>query len=319
MEDVAAEPSESSWAKPPVELIRALAVLAEPPGPEHAAVAEALGLGPVPEHAHYAQLFLFQLYPYASVYLGPDGMLGGEPRGRIAGFWSAVGRTPPAEPDHLSALLGLYAGLLVEASDAGDSAEGELVRQGISALLSEHVAPWCFAFLERVQDLDRGFYGRWAALLEHTLLEGIGEAGPTTSLPVHLRDATPLPDPRSEGGRVFLSALVAPARTGMVLTRSDLRDIAVGLKLGLRVGERRYILENLLSQQPGPVLDALSERAARAAERHTRRRERLGVIADFWSNRASAAAALLGDLAGDGSWATDPSGRSPEVHHQPSS
>lgn len=45
---------------------------------------------------------------YASVYLGPDGALGGEGTDRAAGFWRAIGITPPAEPDHLTALLSLY-------------------------------------------------------------------------------------------------------------------------------------------------------------------------------------------------------------------
>ena len=59
----------------------------------------------------YMDLFGFQLYPYASVYLGSEGMLGGEARDRIAGFWRAIGEPPPSEPDHLAVLLALYARL----------------------------------------------------------------------------------------------------------------------------------------------------------------------------------------------------------------
>ncbi|HYP52965.1 MAG TPA: hypothetical protein VEQ42_05460, partial [Pyrinomonadaceae bacterium] len=59
------------------ELFRALAALAEPPTDETARVAHALSLGPPPSADEYARLFVFQLYPYASVYLGPEGMLGG--------------------------------------------------------------------------------------------------------------------------------------------------------------------------------------------------------------------------------------------------
>ena len=42
--------------------------------------------------------------------------MGGLARERIAGFWNAVGLTPPPEPDHLAALLGLYASLTERAS-----------------------------------------------------------------------------------------------------------------------------------------------------------------------------------------------------------
>ena len=87
-----------------MELFRALAVLAEPPRAETAHLAVALELGAVPEASEYTDLFVFQLYPYASVYLGAEGMLGGEARDRIAGFWRALGQVPPAEPDHLAVM-----------------------------------------------------------------------------------------------------------------------------------------------------------------------------------------------------------------------
>ena len=62
----------------PADLIRALGVLAEAPTQDHAALSEALGLGPVPAASEYADLFVFNVYPYASVHLGAEGQLGGE-------------------------------------------------------------------------------------------------------------------------------------------------------------------------------------------------------------------------------------------------
>ena len=55
-----------------MELFRALGVLCEPPGPEHERIGAALELPGRAEAGAYADLFLFQLYPYASVYLGPN-------------------------------------------------------------------------------------------------------------------------------------------------------------------------------------------------------------------------------------------------------
>jgi hypothetical protein len=77
-------------------------------------VADLLDLGPLPGEAEYTELFLFQLTPYASVYLGPEGMLGGEALDRIAGFWRALQQEPPVEPDHLAVMLGFYARLMEE-------------------------------------------------------------------------------------------------------------------------------------------------------------------------------------------------------------
>jgi hypothetical protein len=51
-----------------MELFRALAVLVEPPDrPGAARVAGALGLGEPPGVSEYTDLFVFRLYPYASV------------------------------------------------------------------------------------------------------------------------------------------------------------------------------------------------------------------------------------------------------------
>ena len=83
----------------PIHALRSLAVFAEAPSDEHTRIGAALGFDVVPSPAQYSDIFLFQLYPYGSVYLGPEGMMGGVARERIAGFWHAVGLTPPPEPE----------------------------------------------------------------------------------------------------------------------------------------------------------------------------------------------------------------------------
>lgn len=298
MEEAGGDPARRSDR--PVELIRALAVLGERPGPEHGSLAAALELGGIPEDDGHLRLFQFELYPFASVYLGAEGMLGGEARSRIGGFWTAVGRMPPSEPDHLSALLGLYASLLMEGAEGeGNAPTGQLARRAATVLLHEHLASWCFPYLARVRELDEGFYGRWAGLLRATLVGELEASGPPESLPAHLREAPALADPREHGGEGFLDSLLAPVRTGMILTRADLRALATRLELGLRVGERRYILEHLLAQDAGSVLRSLSAHASRAAEDHAVLRGSLGVIAGFWRDRAASTAGLLSELARD--------------------
>lgn len=56
-----------------------------------------LAVGP-PAVDEHTDVLVFQAYPYASIYLGAEGMLGGKARDRIAGFWRALGGEPPAEP-----------------------------------------------------------------------------------------------------------------------------------------------------------------------------------------------------------------------------
>src|SRR3954471_13415191 len=87
------------------ELLRALALVAEPPSEASARVCTLLELDP-PTGVEFTDFFTFAQPPYASLYLGADGLIGGEARDRIAGFWRAVGVAPPPEPDHLATMLG---------------------------------------------------------------------------------------------------------------------------------------------------------------------------------------------------------------------
>ena len=291
----------------PVDLLRSLAVLAEPPTPEVERLAPLVGLAAVPSVSDYADVFLFQLYPYASAHLGAEGMLGGEARARIAGFWHAVGQRPPAEPDHLAALLGLYVSL-AERGAGASTAEAVLRDEACAALLHEHVAPWVFAYLERVQELAGEAYAGWAERLCAVLRAEVEQRlDGDRPLPVHLQAAPALPDPRTDGGEAFVKGLLSPVRSGIIVTRADLAQLAGRVGLGLRAGERRYALEHLLGLDPGPVLMAIGDAAARQSARHAARRSWLGETAEFWRARAEACAALCRELAE----ATAPAGNAP--------
>jgi TorA maturation chaperone TorD len=279
-----------------MELLRALATLAESPGPEHAHLGQLLDLPGTPEPAAYTEVFVFNLYPYASVYVGHEGMLGGEARDRVAGFWRALGRVPPAEPDHLTALLALYATLADHEVADPDPARRLLWRQSRKALLWEHLASWLFAYLDKLGEIAPPFYRAWGALLGQALAAEIEAVGPQEALPLHLRLAPPFPDPRRDGAEEFAGALLSPVRSGVVLTRADLTRAARELEMGLRMGERRFILTSLLGQDADRTLEWLAVEARRWASRHRAHEGMAGDVARFWAGRADAAAALLGAL-----------------------
>jgi len=296
------------------ELVRALAALCEPPGPEHTRLARVLGLPGAPDPAEYTDLFVLQLCPYASVYVGADGMIGGEARDRVAGCWRALGYDPPAEPDHLAALLALYATLAEREGEEADPARRVLRGQARRALLWEHLVCWLGPYLERVAELAPPFYRAWGALLSEVLSAEIRTAGPPDTLPAHLREAPPLADPRQAGSGSFLASLLAPARSGLILTRTDLARAARTLGLGLRVGERRFVLAALLSQDPVSTLGWLSEEARAYASRHAGRAGIAPGIARYWAERAEATAALTDELrveARDSGVFADSEGRRP--------
>lgn len=149
-----------------MELFRALAALVEAPGSGHARIGRVLGLPGEPDPAAFTELFVLQLYPYASVHVGAEGMLGGEARDRVAGFWRALGRKPPAEPDHLAVLLALYATLAERESAERDPTRRPLWRNGRHALLWEHLVSWLLPYLDRVAELAPPFYRAWGELLQ---------------------------------------------------------------------------------------------------------------------------------------------------------
>ena len=282
-----------------MELFRALAVLAEPPAEETARLAEALGLGRPPAADEYTELFLFQLYPYASVYLGAEGMMGGEARDAVGGFWRALGEMPPAEPDHLSVMLALHA-RLIELEDAeGDESRREGWRRARKAHLWEHLLSWLPAYLSKLALLAPPFYRRWAEILTESLLEEAKAVGCQESLSLHLRGSPALIDPRAaeeEGVGAFCQSILTPARSGLILTRADLTKAGRKLGMGLRMGERKFILKALFAQDATAVFDWLIEEAALWTGRHREHREALGRISHVWEERSKAASALLEEL-----------------------
>ena len=271
------------------ELLRALADLAARPHPGSAAIADALELPRAPTAAEHTDLFDFQVYPYASVHLGDEGMLGGDARDRVAGFLRALDVTPPPEPDHLVVLLNAYADLSdLAAAGAPRSDHARKV------LLHEHLGPWVGRFLARVMELGAESLRAWARLLVAALAAELAQHGPPPELPPALRDAQPLPEPAEATAADWTQGLLTPARSGLVIARADLARAAHDLELGARVGERAFTLRALLDQDARAVLgwivgeayrqaDDLAPVAATGGER----------VARWWHDRLMTTAALV--------------------------
>jgi hypothetical protein len=274
-----------------MELLRALATFVDEPGAAHARVAAALDLPCAPDPAAHTDCFSFTLYPYASVHLGPEGQLGGEARDRVAGFFRALGAVVPPEPDHLVVLLTAY-GQLREHSSA---AAGHAAR----ALLHEHLLSWLPLYLARVRATAAAPYPQWAALVDEALFADASADDGVSGLPLHLRAAPTLPDPRVAGHDAFVGGLLAPARSGLLLTAADVRRAARELGLGLRVGERRFVLDALLGQDAGATLRWWAAHARTTTQAWEPWVPVARPTARWWIARAGATQALLDELALD--------------------
>ena len=273
------------------ELIRALGAVAGDPGSARSACAAFGWAGP--GNAEHTEVFVLNCPPYAAVYLGAEGGLGGEAADRAAGFWRAIGVTPPAEPDHLTSLLSLYAALGEAAGDPGAARTADALTQIRRALLWEHLWPWLPGYLDAVGDLAVPTLTRWARLAAHALRAERG-AHPGGRLPLALRAAPPPPG-GTPGPGDLPDLLTTPVRCGFILTRRSLTAAADTAGAGHRIGERRFTLRALLDQEPAGTLGWLAGEAARRS--HRTAAPPGDVVQAWWARRAAHTAGLLSRVA----------------------
>lgn len=273
------------------DLLRTLGVFAEPPSPESARLADLLGV-PAPTGSDWTEAFIVQLVPHASIYLGAEGALGGEAAGRIAGFWQALHQPVPTDPDHLTALLGLYASLIDAHASEPAGPRRVLLGHARATLLHEHLLSWLLAYTQAMSEVAPAPYAAWAGLLGAAIRAEAGELGPPHRRPAHLAAAPP-PATVDDDLDTVLAHLLCPARCGLILTRGHLATLARDSQLGLRLGDRRRVLRALVEQDPAATLRTLADRAHDWADRHTADEPLAGPIATHWARRATASAQML--------------------------
>jgi TorA maturation chaperone TorD len=274
------------------ELLRALGAIADSPADARTAAA-ALGLGAA-SAAEHTDVFVLNCPPSASVYLGPDGALGGEGADRTAGFWRALGFTPPAEPDHLTALLSLYASLGEAAGETRRPATAAALARSQAALFWEHLWPWLPGYLDAVTDLGVPALTAWAQLTRRAIATEYRTQPAQAQLPLSLRAAPAAAGPDGPL-RDLVAALATPVRSGIILTRRRLAIGAAKAGVGHRIGERRYTLRAMLEQDPPATLTWLSHEARRWERRHA---DWAGDPASrWWAARAARTARFLRDSA----------------------
>lgn len=278
------------------ELLRALGAVADSPAAARC-VGPALGLDPVSD-AEHTEAFVLNCPPYAAIYLGPQGAIGGEGADRVAGFWRAIGIVPPAEPDHLAALLGLYARLGEAAAGARRPATAAALAQSRAVLFWEHLWPWLPAYLDAVTDVAVPSLTSWADLVRRALAAESGELPPCPRQPLALREAPPGAQPATGPGDL-VELLTIPVRSGLILTRRRLAEGAGRAGVGFRIGERRFALRAMLEQDPRATVAWLAGEAGRWQRRH-RDRAPGDQVTGWWAARAARTGQVLRDYASEG-------------------
>lgn len=276
------------------EMLRALACIADSLVLPNNSLTNALGLEEIDPGEH-TETFILSCPPYASIHLGAEGKLGGEALDRVAGFWRAIGLTPPNEPDHLSVLLSLYAELGEAESNANQERTVHQLKRVRETLLWEHLWSWVPGYLGAVIDLETITLTPWANLLAEALYAETRSASPAQALPLAMRQAVePLNTDSTDN---LLDSIIAPIRSGIILTRNGLRDAGSRLGIGCRVGERRFTLRSMLEQDPHSTVSWLRDESLRWARRHSERPKVLGGDPRiWWTDRALVSASTLEEL-----------------------
>jgi hypothetical protein len=281
----------------PGELLVALGAICDSPEAARAPAA-ALGLGPVSSEEH-TSVFVLNCPPYASIHLGVEGQMGGEAADRAAGYWRVLGLSVPTEPDHLACLLALYGHLGAALADAASPSARRAIASARAALLWEHLWPWVPGYCHAVASLGSEALGAWATTVQTVLATDLVDVPvdpakqPARTLPLALRLA-PAPLSADAGLDQMLDALVAPLRSGIVLTRDSVARACRTVGVGLRVAERRFALRAMFEQDLPRTLTWLADEAQQWSEQH--RRAGTDCTSRWWAQRAAATAAFMDSL-----------------------
>ncbi len=249
----------------------------------------------------FSWLFDFNVYPYASIYLDPSGMVNDPWSGFVAGVYRALGlelksSAGLAAGDHLSAELEAVAVLLEREAGAENGVDALRARHGQQVLLFEQLLPWLPLFSHALRRADpAGFYGHIAEFTLEVALEHADEIvedkAPAFSF-TDAEDEMPVLSVSKKGAgaaRAELGALITPARSGMFLSRQDIVGLARSLELPVRFAERAFMLESLVEAAADyGRLSALFSAFRRAAEEQRRVAETLQTehpsLAPIWSD-----------------------------------
>src|SRR5688572_28284183 len=144
-----------------MHLFSSLGEIIEAPGAEQARMARMLGLAGEPNRNEFTNLFVVQLFPYASIYLNANGLAGGAVRRRVTDYWKMADAISPHEPDHITALLKPYGSLHPTHGDYPTSDMTDIRR----IIFWEILASWLPMYLLRIRELGSSLYQAWSDVL----------------------------------------------------------------------------------------------------------------------------------------------------------
>jgi TorA maturation chaperone TorD len=268
-----------------MHLFPSLGELVESPGVEHARVARMLGLPGEATRKDYTNLFVVQLFPYASIYVSANGLAGGPIRDEVARYHRLLNAPVPEEPDHISSLLKWYGHLQTALAGYGNEAQIRDVRQ---SFFWSCIASWLPVYLLRAREIGSPVYRAWAEVTLDVLEAEAVQIGIPATAPAPLLTAPALPSVREPVA--FVESLLVPVTSGVILCRADLGRCAAEHRLVVRVADRRHNIKSFLAENASGVCTWLSAEALRQADNIRMLPAAFGPIREFWTRRAETTA-----------------------------
>ena len=272
-----------------MHLFSSLGEIIEAPGAEQARMARMLGLPGEPNRHEFTNLFVIQLFPYASIYLNANGVAGGAVRRRAADYWRLTGGISPHEPDHVTALLKLYGSMQPTPADfTSPSIDTRRI------VFWEMLASWLPMYLLRIRELGSPLYQAWSDVLFDVIEAEAGQLEAPAVMTSFLAAAPAAPSINEAGA--FVDSLFAPAVSGIIICRADLGRCAAAHRLTIRLADRRHTLKLMLMEKTGSVCAWLCGEFTRQADNLRRLPDVLSIVRDHWVRRAETSAAAIAEF-----------------------
>lgn len=247
--------------------------------------------------AAYADLFLLNVYPYGTAFTDPSGELNRPAAGWAARRYEDRGFQPPellevGAPDH----VGLCLGFLEYLARAGKK------DLEFSSSILEWV-PICCLAVER-EPSAHTFYRAVAGATRERLMEDVAESMPRAVARPESAPEDTDPEEEEAGLSHIVRFLLAPARSGIFLSRAKLGHLARTAGMRLPFGSRFDVARMLFqtageSGKVGTVLDLMEEELAAweaAYQGWAGQHPRWTPASTRWLHRTGETRRLLGDM-----------------------
>lgn len=254
--------------------------------------------------ARHYRLFGFNVFPYESIFLDGDGLLGGPLAAAVQDSYRRCGYNPhttDSSPDHVGHEVGLLAFLCAAEADAWQDdlpSQAERMRRLQRDFLQQHLLRWLPPLLLAIRQQEQPFY----TALANLTLDLLHEHGAAISLSPEGSDLPAPPDLLADedtGLKDIARYLATPPYSGIYLSRDGVGALARQLDLPRGFGSRQDLLLNLLRSavQYGSLPALLSTLQTRLAAwqdgYHDAFHPPLASFAQTWHRRSQHTAHLL--------------------------